>query len=277
MTKGLKSYFSGWLVLVGALLFTVLFGAGIAESEDGLPSALVHIDDGVTPIIVDKSRHRLTIYTSGGEVIKSYRVTTGKVKGDKLVRGDLKTPEGVFFFNELIDGKDLPSRYGVMAIPMDYPNPVDKLGKKTGSGIWLHGTDDPARILRPRDSKGCVVVTNEDMLDIASYINLARTPIVVVKEAGYISAAEKEGIKRDVLKFLTGNVKYSRYKKGMSIISHNEVTVVSSTEAYELSTKVSNLYLEKKDGHFKVLGEKSFKASGQEPGELAKRIISKLN
>ena len=151
-------------------------------------------------LVVEKERHRLTIYDEHLRAVKSYRVTTGKVKGDKEREGDLKTPEGIYFFTRYIDGRRLHSRYGVGALVMDYPNPFDRLKGKGGYGIWLHATDEPQRLERPRDTRGCVVTTNEDFLDIKRTIKIRLTPIVVLKAGvprqatGLYRELERKGI-----------------------------------------------------------------------------------
>ncbi len=49
-------------------------------------------------LLVDKSQQRLTVWQiKDGEpsVVESYRCATGENDGDKWVRGDMRTPEGV--------------------------------------------------------------------------------------------------------------------------------------------------------------------------------------
>ena len=54
---------------------------------DGLPEQTV--------AAVDKSRQRFFLMEKGKS--RDYLCTTGQVQGDKQIRGDLKTPEGVYF------------------------------------------------------------------------------------------------------------------------------------------------------------------------------------
>ena len=54
---------------------------------DGLPDQAV--------VAVDKSRQRFFLMEKGKS--RDYLCTTGQAQGDKQVRGDLKTPEGVYF------------------------------------------------------------------------------------------------------------------------------------------------------------------------------------
>ncbi len=158
------------------------------HSDDLYPAPLLHIADG-SAIIVEKSTHRLFFYR-GERLVKSIKVTTGKRRGDKLVEGDLKTPEGVYFLTEFLEDEELPAKYGTRAIVLDYPNPVDKFQGKTGYGIWVHGTDDPPRLERPYDSRGCVVMLNSDVDDLSGMITLNSTPVVIVEKLEFASKEE---------------------------------------------------------------------------------------
>ena len=134
-------------------------------------------------LIVDKSQQRLMVWkVTEGEpaMIASFRCSTGENEGDKWVRGDMKTPEGVYFFCSVIDGRTLPAKYGLWAFTTDYPNFVDRRRGKSGDGIWLHGRDKP---LGPKpDSNGCVALENQDLVKVSQFIKLQSTPLIVVKK-----------------------------------------------------------------------------------------------
>lgn len=132
-------------------------------------------------LIVDKSQQRLTVWRiKDGEpaLVESFRCSTGENSGDKWVRGDMRTPEGVYFFCSLIDGKALPAKYGLWAFTTDYPNFVDRRRGKNGDGIWLHGRDKP--LGDKPDSNGCVALENADLLSVSRYVRLQSTPMIVV-------------------------------------------------------------------------------------------------
>ena len=44
-------------------------------------------------IIIDKGRQSLELYSYNGQKIKSFPISSGLNPGNKLVKGDLKTPE----------------------------------------------------------------------------------------------------------------------------------------------------------------------------------------
>lgn len=126
-------------------------------------------------VSVDKSRQRL--FVSEGADRREYVCATGRKSGDKEARGDLKTPEGVYFVvGKRTAGLDFQD-YGGVAYILDYPNPVDRLRGKTGSGIWLHSRGRP---VTPRESRGCVVVNLDDMERIGSKVRPG-TPLVIAE------------------------------------------------------------------------------------------------
>jgi murein L,D-transpeptidase YafK len=44
-------------------------------------------------------------------------------------------------------------KYGYEAYTLNYPNPIDKLRRKTGYGIWIYGRGVP---ITPNLTGGCV-------------------------------------------------------------------------------------------------------------------------
>jgi murein L,D-transpeptidase YafK len=113
------------------------------------------------------------------QVIKTFHTTVGKVKGDKEEEGDLKTPEGVYTFKARLTPPSLKPKFGAMAFYINYPNPFDEMAGRTGFDIMLHSTNEPDRLKQDFDSQGCVVVNNDEIKDLASYIRLTLTPILI--------------------------------------------------------------------------------------------------
>lgn len=138
-------------------------------------------------ILVEKQSQKLYLYKINGKVslIKTYFCSTGQRDGNKKESGDHRTPEGIYYFSKILEGDQLPSKYGIMAFVIDYPNFFDRLENRNGYGIWLHAADEPNRALFPNDTKGCVVVQNEDIIELSRYIKLNNTPVVIVQEASY--------------------------------------------------------------------------------------------
>lgn len=192
-------------ILPSFLLFLFLFSGIVhgAKGDEGhsfyeknLPSSLISMDsEGESyAIVVEKNTQRLFLYgcVAGNiELIKSFSCTTGKNSGDKKKRGDRRTPEGIYYFNRVFRGEELEPRYGVKAFVLSYPNFIDGMQKKEGRGIWLHGTNRP---LIPNDSRGCIALNNEDLLELSDYISLYRTPIIILGKIEYLP---KEVVKKN--------------------------------------------------------------------------------
>lgn len=153
-------------------------------------------------IIVEKSTQTLYLYAFGetNRVIFRMPCSTGEVLGAKSRAGDKKTPEGVYFFTQEHQKRDLAPIYGSRAFPMDYPNLMDQIYERDGNAIWMHGTNKP---LKPRDSNGCVALENRDIDMLAEYIILNRTPIVVVDKLTHIPSQTASELKKPVHELLT--------------------------------------------------------------------------
>ncbi len=144
-------------------------------------------------LVVEKSTQKAYLYAtnSADRPFKVYPCSTGENRGPKSKRNDKRTPEGVYFTTNSFEKRDLPSIYGAGAVSIDYPNARDRqLGRK-GYGIWIHGTN---QTLKPWDTNGCVVLRNEDIVELSGYISERQTPIIITKEIKFI---EKEQIQRE--------------------------------------------------------------------------------
>ena len=90
---------------------------------------------------------------------------------------------------------------------MDYPNPIDLQLKKTGSGIWLHSTNEETRIEKGLDSRGCLVIANKDLKDVSHYLELNRSSVVVVHNLAFLEKkaweAKRNEIKNIINSWLT--------------------------------------------------------------------------
>lgn len=168
------------------------------STEKGLPSALLLLDNFFSHhvIIAEKSSHQLHLFENDGSYpryVKSFQMVTGKKMGNKIFQGDFRTPEGAYFFTDFIPKEKLLQRfgkegeiYGAGAFVMDYPNAIDSRLGKSGSGIWLHSTNDETRIEKGLDSRGCLVTANDDLKTISQYIELNRTAVVVVHDMYFL-------------------------------------------------------------------------------------------
>ncbi len=180
-------------ILLTALAISIMWTHRARGSEPLYPQALMNwmVEGTFHAMIVDKSQQRLSVWRiKDGEpsLVESYRCSTGENDGDKWVRGDMKTPEGVYLFCSVIDGRRLPSKYGQWAFTTDYPNFVDRRRGKSGDGIWLHGRDKP--LGDKPDSNGCVALENQDLVKASRFIRLQDTPLIVVKKLLMVPRSE---------------------------------------------------------------------------------------
>ncbi len=258
------------VALVLVVFFAVVFffaeaRAGKDIKKEYLAYNIIKLAKGQKALLVVKSTPALYVINDRLGTQEAYRAISGKAKGDKQRRGDLKTPEGTYFFVESIDGKKLPSRYGVLAVVTDYPNPIDRQAKKTGSGIWLHGTDDPPRLERPRDSKGCVVALDSDVLKIARFIEIGRTPVIVVENLKKGSLENTSRIEKDILGYMLakGFLK-AEEENDLSIFRHKGGFVATVAR----DTKTARYYIKKNKAGWGLVGRKT-----QETGSGLQRIL----
>jgi murein L,D-transpeptidase YafK len=142
--------------------------------------------------VVDKKVRTLSVWQqteNGVKRIAQFPADMGKKDGEKRNRGDFKTPEGIYFLQERLEGTSLDfNLYGKRAFTTDYPNFFDRRDGKTGNGIWLHAVPDQVPLTR--GSKGCVVVRNNVILDLTQYIRLGRTPIIIKDHDDLLAAEE---------------------------------------------------------------------------------------
>lgn len=150
--------------------------------------------------LVDKKNRTLTVWQTLDDKLKlvgAWPTDIGQRGGDKLVQGDLRTPEGIYFFQTTMDGRKVDfNNYGVRIFTLDYPNYFDRLEKKTGNGIWFHAIPDTKSLLR--GSRGCVVVRNAVIEQLGKFIELKRTPMLIVDQVDYVTP-EKWQTERDGL------------------------------------------------------------------------------
>ncbi len=143
---------------------------------------------------VDKDTQTLSLYRckSPLKVIGSYPCTTGQHPGDKVVEGDLRTPEGVYFIKGRLHRTLDWGLYGNLAYDLNFPNPIDRIKGKTGYGIWVHGR---GKKLVPRDTRGCVAMKTDDLRSMGGEM----TPGLPVIISSHVTVAEGERADTSVL------------------------------------------------------------------------------
>ncbi len=158
-------------------------------------------------IVIDQSRSRLYVYRNeqGMPILENdYYLTIGARGAGKQKRGDQKTPIGIYHVTRYIDDRALPDLYGRGAFPINYPNVWDRRKHRSGGGIWLHGTPSYTYNRAPWASNGCMVVSNDDFIELKKYIDASRhTPIINTRQIHWITLQQWRRNQQQMLQQIT--------------------------------------------------------------------------
>ena len=119
-------------------------------------------------VVVEKATRRLTLFYQG-TALRSYEVALGRNPvGDKVSRGDFRTPEGVF----RIEARNPNSKY-YRSLRISYPDirhqlRADSLGVSPGGDIMIHGLPRGKEKIGAAHRKtnwteGCIALTNQEI------------------------------------------------------------------------------------------------------------------
>ncbi|MDD5169876.1 MAG: L,D-transpeptidase family protein [Syntrophales bacterium] len=142
-------------------------------------------------VFVDKKQQKLYVFqrlSNGYDKVFESPCSTGKVQGAKMVEGDAKTPNGIFFATRFATMPDTNSTYGSMVFYLDYPNLLDRRAGRNGDNIWIHGTN---KLLQPNQSNGCVALRNQDIEYLSRFIYLGKTPIVIEEAIKWVDQKDR--------------------------------------------------------------------------------------
>lgn len=132
----------------------------------------------IEKVLILKSERKLYLIDELNEVIKEYDIKLGFApKGNKLMEGDGKTPEGIY---EIVHHN--PNSKYYKSLKISYPSEADvkmaeALGVEPGSDIMIHGLENNSGIsgyvkhLRRDWTAGCIAVTNDEMDEIYFYVS----------------------------------------------------------------------------------------------------------
>ena len=141
-------------------------------------------------VVVDAGRSRVYVYENRNGVprlAEDYYTTIGKRGVEKIMEGDQKTPIGVYYVTSRIPGRKLPDLYGWGAFPINYPNEWDRLQRKTGYGIWLHGVPSDTYARAPLASDGCIALANPDIAMLAKRVQPGTTPVIIAERVEWVT------------------------------------------------------------------------------------------
>ena len=133
--------------------------------------------------VSDKSNLSLWLYKlENGRLTQVSQVNSivGVGAGAKKIEGDKITPLGVYTFVDKF--QKLDPYYGPMAFATNYPNLYDKVLKRTGFGIWIHGM--PLNNDRKdKNTKGCIAVENDVITEFDKVIDYKKTLLISYEDA----------------------------------------------------------------------------------------------
>jgi murein L,D-transpeptidase YafK len=130
----------------------------------------------VDKIEVYKSKSLMLVY-SKGQLIKTYKVSTGWHSGQKEYEGDLKTPEGIYFISDKNPNSDFHKNLGVSYPEADDIKRAHSLGKQTGGDIKIHGMKNGLGFVGKFHrwinwTAGCIAITDDEVDEM-----YAHTPV----------------------------------------------------------------------------------------------------
>jgi len=167
-----------------AISGSVLGGAGAGQVEAVVPAGALRLPSSARFLLwVELAEGQLNVLeqVAPDSLVLRRRipVSIGKRGIGKLREGDKKTPVGIYRLTSFLADGQLDDFYGLGAYPLNYPNARDQQLGRTGHGIWLHGLPKHVGERPLLDSDGCIVVDNENLLDLAANISTGATWIMM--------------------------------------------------------------------------------------------------
>lgn len=206
------------------------------QYNNQVPAALGRLDDSyLHAFVVDLDQSRLFVFentTEQPKLVADYFISMGRGGPEKEKRGDLRTPLGVYFVQSYIPPDRLADKYGAGAYPINYPNVWDEFLGRTGDGIWLHGTRSGTYNRPPLASEGCVVLPNDDLLEVGHYIALGQTPILIGSGIKWLPADEWKQKKTEVSTIFEQWISDWESRNAVNYLSHYSKDFLTGKKDY---------------------------------------------
>ncbi len=124
-------------------------------------------------VLVNKSTQRLCVVSERGDTLLKCSVSTGKNRGNKVKRGDMRTPEGTFSIQQIQDASAWTHDFGDGAGQRKgaYGPYFLRLKTPPHSGIGIHGTCFP-ELLGTASSEGCIRLSNENLRKLVKLVKV---------------------------------------------------------------------------------------------------------
>jgi murein L,D-transpeptidase YafK len=228
-------------VFWGALIFYLMVAPPcIASGQEKIPDSIVSLSHGYI-IVVDKQYQKIYVFNKEATFSRVFEAScsTGKNPGSKQVAGDARTPNGIFFATKVLTNPGPPEIYGSIAFPLDYPTISDKRAGRDGNNIWIHGT---TKALLPTQSKGCVVLYDNDLKRLSNFIYLNRTPVIISESIKWVPQNYVPASKNELEKILMSWNKAFNEKDLRTIDSlYMQGTEIQGKRREELHDKIKNV------------------------------------
>ena len=174
----------------------------LADARDGLPAYLLSVPSTTATILVADTAgaalHRFANGPDGITWVDERYMSIGQNGAGKERPWDRRTPLGIYFVVDQLDTARLHEKYGPAAFPLDYPNAWDRLNRRGGDGIWIHGVAGDGERRPPLDTDGCIALANEELLKLGPFLAPLATPVIVARELRWVSRAEIAGTRDEL-------------------------------------------------------------------------------
>lgn len=184
-------------------LVLLAFSCAVAVAEERVPEYLIRLPESVkTVFVAETTSARFYRFENAGEAgIRhagdSY-MSIGSNGDHKQRSGDRKTPLGIYFVTEQLNTERMAERYGYTAFVLDYPNALDRLRQRTGSGIWVHGVDRRGGRRPPQDTDGCIALPNDELAALEKHFEPNLTPVLVARTVEWGTAARLTELRNEL-------------------------------------------------------------------------------
>lgn len=160
-----------------SFFFLFLFSTSIlADDTSGSTSGASKLK----VLVLSKEDMQLSAYDGKGNLVMQFAIATGENYGNKKVRGDKKTPEGVFKIVEINNASNWSHdfRDGKGVIKNAYGNYFIRLSVPNFRSIGIHGTHAPESI-GTRASEGCIRLNNAHLDSLVAHLDKTETIVIL--------------------------------------------------------------------------------------------------
>lgn len=161
----------------------------------GVPRAFVSLPASVrSALAIDAAEgvSYLLARDAGGSwrIDDRFYTSLGRRGIGKTERGDERTPVGIYWTTGELRPPTLAARYGLQALPLDYPNALDRAQGRTGDGIWIHGGPVGGPVRPPRHTDGCVAFADDRLEMLAPSLQALASPVIIAPAIEWIETPD---------------------------------------------------------------------------------------